>query len=164
MVRGRPVVPLIRDPFHAAIPFTPPDEDTVRTWISLPIVLMLGVATQAHAQGLERGARDGRERGEAIAGPLGAAVGGAIGAAVGTANNILGIDRRDRFRIYVLGERRPSFAYAGPVRVGTVLPEDGVVYYDVPPEFALPNYNYTIVNDHPVLVEPRTRRIVEVIE
>ncbi|CAM2917917.1 MULTISPECIES: DUF1236 domain-containing protein [Methylobacterium] len=136
----------------------------MRHWISLPIVLTLGFVAPAHAQGLARGAQDGRERGEAIAGPLGAVVGGAIGAAVGTANSILGIDRRDRFRIYAIGERRPSFAYAGPVRVGTVLPEDGVVYYDVPAEFALPNYNYTIVNDHPVLVEPRTRRIVEVID
>jgi len=136
----------------------------MRFWISLPVVLMLGAVTPAHAQGLARGAQDGRERGEAIAGPLGAVVGEAIGAAVGTANSMLGIDRRERFRIYAIGERRPSFAYAGSVRVGTVLPEDGVVYYDVPSEFALPNYNYTIVNDHPVLVEPRTRRIVEVIE
>ena len=55
-------------------------------------------------------------------------VGGAIGAAVGTANGILGVDRRERFRIYALGERRPSVALAGPVRVGTVLPEDGIVF------------------------------------
>ena len=116
------------------------------------------------AQGLERGAQEGANRGGMIAGPLGAVVGGAVGAAVGTANGILGIDRRERFRIYATGERRPSFALRGPVRVGTVLPEDGVVYYDVPPEFALPSYNYTIVNDHPVLVDPRTRRVVEVID
>ncbi|MGT2488521.1 DUF1236 domain-containing protein [Methylobacterium oryzae CBMB20] len=118
----------------------------------------------ARAQGLERGAQEGAARGEEMAGPLGAIVGGAIGAAVGTANGILGVDRRERFRIYALGERRPSVALAGPVRVGTVLPEDGIVYYDVPREFALPEYSYTIVNDHPVLVEPRSRRIVEVID
>ena len=101
---------------------------------------------------------------EAIAGPVGAVVGGAIGAAVGTANGILGIDRRERFRIYAAGERRPSFRYDGPLRVGTVLPPEGVIYYDVPPEFALKGLNYTIVNDHPVLVEPGTRRVVEVID
>ena len=50
------------------------------------------------------------------------------------------------------------------MRVGTVLPEDGVVYYDVPREFALPEYGYAIVDGHPVLVEPRTRRVVEVID
>lgn len=124
----------------------------------------LGWAGAVQAQGLERGAQEGANRGEMIAGPLGAVVGGAVGAAVGTANGILGIDRRERFRIYATGERRPSFTYKGPLRVGTVLPEDGVVYYDVPSEFALPDYNYTVVNDHPVLVDPRTRRVVEVID
>lgn len=128
------------------------------------LALAIACTGASLAQGLVRGAQEGAARGESEAGPLGALVGGAIGAAVGTANGILGVDRRDRFRIYALGERRPSFVYASPVRVGSVLPEDGVVYYDVPPEFALPGYNYTIVNDHPVLVEPRTRRVVEVIE
>ena len=127
-------------------------------------LVVIGLTLSAQAQGLARGAQDGRERGEAIAGPLGAIVGEAIGGAVGTANSILGIDRRERFRIYALGERRPSFAYGRPIRVGTVLPEDGVVYYDVPREFALPDYNYTIVDNHPVLVDPGTRCIVEVIE
>lgn len=132
-------------------------------WLTVAVVT-LAWAGSVQAQGLERGAREGADRGGMIAGPLGAVVGGAVGAAVGTANGILGIDRRARFRVYALGERRPSFAYAGPVRVGTVLPDDGVVYYDVPTEFALPNYNYTVVNDHPVLVDPRTRRVVEVID
>jgi hypothetical protein len=123
-----------------------------------------GVFGQAHAQGLARGAQDGAERGGNIAGPLGAAVGSAIGGAVGSANQILGIDRRERFRIYTLGDRRSSIPYAGDVRVGAVLPKEGMTYYDVPPEFALKGYNYTIVNDRPVLVEPGTRRIVEVIK
>ncbi|MEN3234128.1 MULTISPECIES: DUF1236 domain-containing protein [Methylobacterium] len=127
------------------------------------LLLGFGIAA-AQAQGTARGAQDGATRGEAIAGPVGAVVGSAIGAAVGTANSILGIDRRERFRIYAAGEHRPSFRLAGPVQVGTVLPPDGVVYYDVPPEFALKGLNYTIVNDHPVLVEPGTRRIVEVID
>ena len=51
------------------------------------------------------------------------------------------------------------------VRVGVVLPESGVTYYDVPAEYrAPPGYRYTIVNDRPVLIEPRTRRIVEIID
>lgn len=136
----------------------------VRTIGLAALALTFGWAGAADAQGLERGAREGANRGEMIGGPFGAIVGGAVGAAVGTANGILGVDRRDRFRLYALGERRPSFTFAGSVRVGTILPEDGVVYYDVPPEFALANVNYTVVNDHPVLVDPRTRRIVEVID
>lgn len=128
------------------------------------MTLVAGTSVSAHAQGLQRGAQEGASRGEEMAGPLGAVVGGAIGAAVGTANGILDIDRRERFRIYARAERRPSFVYRGPVRVGTILPDDGPVYYDVPREFELAGYNYTVVNDHPVLVEPGTRRIVEVID
>jgi hypothetical protein len=136
----------------------------MRVTTTLMLMATLGLMGAAHAQGLERGARDGVARGEEVAGPLGALVGGAIGAAVGTANGILGVDRRERFRIYALAEHRPSIALAVPVRVGTVLPEEGVFYYDVPREFALPEYSYTIINGHPVLVEPGNRRIVEVIE
>jgi len=54
------------------------------------------------------------------------------------AQDILGIDRRERFRIYATGEHRPSFAYPGSVKVGTVLPDDGGgVSYDVPPGVCL---------------------------
>ena len=49
-------------------------------------------------------------------------------------------------------------------RVGAVLPEEGVTYYEVPPEYGVHDYRYTVVNGRTVLVEPRTRRIVEVVE
>jgi hypothetical protein len=38
-------------------------------------------------------------------------------------------------------------------------------YYDVPPEYHVDRgYRYTIVNDRPVLVDPASRRVVDVIE
>ena len=36
------------------------------------------------------------------------------------------------------------------VRVGAVLPSSGVTYYDVPPEYGVKGYRYTVVNDTPV--------------
>jgi hypothetical protein len=45
-----------------------------------------------------------------------------------------------------------------------VLPEEGVTYYDVPPEYGVRDYRYTVVNSRTVLVDPRTHRIVQVIE
>ena len=45
-----------------------------------------------------------------------------------------------------------------------MLPADGVTYYEVPAEYGVRDYRYTVVNDRTVLVEPRTRRIVEVID
>ena len=43
-------------------------------------------------------------------------------------------------------------------------PSDGVTYYDVPPEYGVHDYRYTVVNGRTVLVEPRTHRIVEIVE
>ena len=45
-----------------------------------------------------------------------------------------------------------------------ILPEQGVTYYEVPAEYHVTGYRYTYVNDRPVLVEPRTRRVVEIID
>jgi hypothetical protein len=103
----------------------------------------------AQAQGTLRGAAEGAEAGSAAAGPVG---------------GILGVDDRPRFRSYVRARGVRSYSWGGPVRVGTVLPEDSVSYYDVPTEYRVrPGYRYTIVNDQPVLVD-RTHRIVEVID
>ena len=133
--------------------------------MSLVVLATLALPVAAQAQGTIRGAEEGAAEGGRAAGPLGAIVGGAIGAATGTVGGILGVDDRPRFREYVVRERRPSYRYDNDVRVGVVLPESGVTYYDVPPEYRAPaGYRYTIVNDRPVLIEPRTRRIVEIIE
>ena len=60
---------------------------------------------------------------------------------------------------------RPSVVVKERVAVGTVLPEAGVTYYDVPAEYHVrPGYRYTVVNDRPVIVEQRSRRIVQVID
>jgi hypothetical protein len=72
--------------------------------------------------------------------------------------------RRAAFREYVIRERIPDYAVPGRIAVGTVLPESGVTFYDVPPSFAATPYRYTIVNGSTVLVEPRTRRVVQVVE
>ena len=134
-------------------------------------------AVQAQVvQGTVNGAQRGANEGERTGGPIGGVVGGAIGAgvgaatgAVGTAGRIVGgvLDpvARPRFREYVVREHRPSFRYAQPLRVGVVLPRAGVTYYEVPGEFkARPGLRYTVVNDRPVLVDPATRQVVEVIE
>ena len=122
----------------------------------------LPVATQAQGVpgGVERGSRDG----ERAAGPVGAVVGGVIGGVVGGVAGVLGVDERPRFRSYVVEQRRPSYPYREDVRVGAVLPEQGVTYYDVPQESGVRDYRYTVVNGRTVLVDPRSHRIVEVVE
>lgn len=77
---------------------------------------------------------------------------------------IISDEERPRFRQYIVEERIPSYTVDMPVRVGTVLPEAGVTYYDVPQQFGATTYRYTVVNDRPLLVEPRTRRVMQVID
>ncbi len=60
----------------------------------------------------------------------------------------------------------PSYEYRDDLRVGAVLPEEGVTYYEVPPEYtSAREYRYTVVNgDNTVLVDPRTHTIVQIVD
>jgi len=136
-----------------------------RTLMALAMISATAlVPTMASAQGvpggIERGARDG----ERAAGPVGAIVGGTVGGVVGGVAGVLGVDQRPRFHKYVVDQRRPSYRYDNDLSVGVVLPEQGVTYYDVPQEYGVRDYRYTVVNDRTVLVDPRTRRVVQIVE
>jgi hypothetical protein len=80
------------------------------------------------------------------------------------ANAGIAVDQRPAFREYVIRERVPNYSIPDRVVVGGVLPETGVTYYDVPQTFGATPYRYTVVNGRTILVEPRTRRIVQVID
>lgn len=131
-------------------------------WTALATGLALSSAAQA--QGVVGGAQRGAEEGAAAAGPVGGVIGGVLGGVAGGVAGLLGVDQRPRFRQYVVREGRPSYRYREDVRVGAVLPSSGVQYYEVPQEYGVREYRYTVVNDRVVLVEPRTRRIVQIIE
>jgi len=119
----------------------------------------------AQAQGVPGGAARGAEEGGQAAGPLGAAAGAVVGGVTTGVAGLLGVDQRPRFREYVIREHHPSFRYGGEVRIGEVLPARGVRFYAVPREYHVrPGYRYAIVNDRPVIVDPRSRQIVEIIE
>lgn len=76
----------------------------------------------------------------------------------------IAIERRPAFREYIIRERVPNYVIPGEIIVGGVLPEVGVTYYDVPGTYASTPYRYTVVNGRTVLVEPRSRRIMQVVE
>jgi hypothetical protein len=125
---------------------------------------LLALPVAAQAQGTVRGAQEGARQGERDAGPIGAVVGGTLGAVAGTVGGILGVEDRPRFRTYVVEQRVPSYRYDSDFRVGATLPENGVTYYEVPAEYHVQGYRYTYVNDHAVLVDPRTHQIVQIID
>ena len=78
--------------------------------------------------------------------------------------NGIAVAQRPAFREYVVRERVPTYTIPDRVIVGGVLPEAGITYYDVPQTYGPTTYRYTVVNGQTVLVEPRTRRVVQVID
>ncbi|WP_029352837.1 DUF1236 domain-containing protein [Bosea sp. 117] len=129
--------------------------------LATAIVLALPVAASAQqGAGVAAGAATGAVGGAIVGGPVGAVVGGVTGAFVGG----IAEERRAGFRSYVVEEQVPSYAYERDVVVGTELPTTGVRYYEVPERFGDTPYRYTVVNNRTVLVDPRTHRVVQIIE
>ena len=121
--------------------------------------LMLPVA--AHAQsGATTGAVGGAVGGAIVGGPVGAVVGGVGGAIIGGISD----DTRPRFRTYVTEQRKPSYAYTSELKIGAELPKSGVTYYEVPAEYGVKQYRYTVVNNRTILVDPSTHRVMQVID
>ena len=73
-------------------------------------------------------------------------------------------DQRPAFREYIVRERVPNYTISERVIVGGVLPETGVTTYDVPQTYGATPYRYTVANGQTVLVEPRSRRIMQVVD
>ena len=132
--------------------------------LALALMAPVGAYAQTRndnsAGGAAAGATTGAVGGAIVGGPIGAAVGGVTGAIVG---GIVG-SQQPQFREYVVQQRVPSYAYEQPLAVGAVLPERGVTYYEVPQQYGAQEYRYTVVNDTPVLVDPRTRRVIQIVQ
>src|SRR6476660_8854441 len=125
------------------------------------LAVVLAGSSGAYAQGgAATGAATGAVGGAVVGGPVGAAVGAGVGAIAGG----IADESRPRFRTYVTGQKHLSYRYQNEVRVGADLPSSGVTYYEVPKEYGVTQYRYTVVNDRTVLVDPGTHRIIEVID
>lgn len=138
----------------------------MRKIILAAAVAMLPITALAQTTGGAAGGAGGADAatgGSAGAGAAGPS-GGGTGEAGGAAGGSISRDMAPRFRAYVIQQQVPSYSYREDVRVGAVLPEGGVTYREVPAEYGVSGYRYTIVNDQPVIVEPRTRRVIQVIE
>jgi len=106
-------------------------------------------------QGTVTGAAGGAATGAIIGGPPGAVIGGAAGAVAGT---VLAPPPPE-VQSYVLQEDQPSVVVKRRVIVGQALPRD-VVLYKVPKYEA---YEYGVVNNQRVIVDSRSRRVVQIL-
>ena len=108
-------------------------------------------AQSTTATGAASGARAGGE----VAGPLGEVVGGTVGAAVGA-----GLEIPNAVITSIQGERVPSVTVRERVVVGEPLPPS----VELRPVPSYTEYRYAVVNDRRVIVEPRTRKIIKIID
>jgi hypothetical protein len=120
---------------------------------------MVVAAGSAYAQSSTvNGAAGGAVTGAIVGGPVGAAVGGIVGAAAGTA-----IDPPPE-RVVSYVREAPAPADTAVIRekvvVGAALPET-VVVQKIPEN---PKYAYAVVNKQRVIVEPSSRKVIQVID
>jgi uncharacterized protein DUF1236 len=101
------------------------------------------------------GAVGGAVVGGAVGGPVGAAVGAGVGATVG-----LAAEPPAPVVTYVERENVPSVAVQEQVVVGQPLPAT-VELHSVPQHT---QYSFAVVNHKRVIVEPKTRKVVKIIE
>jgi Protein of unknown function (DUF1236) len=132
-------------------------EDTMnnRLAVSLIAATLLTSGAALAQSTTATGAANGAAAGGAVAGPVGEIVGGTVGAAVGA-----GLEIPNAVITSVQGERAPSVTVRERVVVGEPLPE--VVELRPVPRHT--EYRYAIVNDRRVIVEPRTRKIIKIID
>ena len=124
-----------------------------RLAISLAAASLLASSAAFAQSTTEEGARNGARAVGDIGGPVGASVGAPVGAAVGAGLEI------------------PNATRGGIPRDDSVVIHDGAVAGEpLPPTVVLrpvpnyPKYRYAVVNDRRVIVEPRTRRVVKIID
>ncbi|MBB3560942.1 DUF1236 domain-containing protein (plasmid) [Sinorhizobium sp. B11] len=104
------------------------------------------------------GAAGGAATGAIVGGPVGAAVGGIVGGVAGSV-----IDPPPQ-KVVTYVQQAPApethVVVKEKVVVGQPLPET-VVVTPIPDE---PKYSYAIVNDERVIVEPSSRKVIQVIQ
>jgi hypothetical protein len=108
-----------------------------------------------------QGAVHGADERYRVAGPIGALFRDAVGGGVGS---LFGVDRRQRFLDYAAKQHHDSYAFDRQVEVGAVLSEQGVTFYEIPPDYNARGYKYTIVNGRTVIVDPQSRSIVLIVD
>ena len=106
-------------------------------------------------EGTAAGAAAGAVTGGVIGGPVGAVVGGVVGAAIGTA-----AEPPPEVRTYVTRESVPSVTVQEEIVVGR--PVTGQVEWRPIPQHE--DYRFAVINNKRVIVDSKTRRIVQIID
>jgi len=123
--------------------------------VLLTAITLTPAVALAQQDPVSRNVNRGAAQGQAAGGPIGGFVGGTVGLATGLAEGITtGVV--DAVRV----APAPNVVIRERVVVGEPLPPR-VRLYTVP---RYERYRYAVVNDERVIVDPRTRRVIRIIE
>lgn len=126
-----------------------------RMLVTLAAAAVIAPSVAFAQGGTATGAVGGAAAGAAVGGPVGAVVGGTVGAVIGTA-----AEPPQEVITYVERERVPSVTVRERVVVGEPLP--ATVRLRTVPRHT--EFGYAVVNNQRVIVEPKTRRVVRIIQ
>lgn len=127
----------------------------MRIKLLLLAAALAAVPSFANAQSTTaEGAASGAAAGSQVGGPVGAIVGGTVGAAVGAA-----VEIPNALILSVQRANAPSVVVRERIVIGERLPP--TVQLLAVPDY--PDYRYAVVNDQRVIVDPRSRAIVHIV-
>ena len=126
-----------------------------RLAVSLTVVSLLAPGSAFAQSTTATGAVNGARTGGAVAGPIGEIVGGTVGAAVGAA-----VEIPNAVITSIPDDRVPSVTIQDRIVVGEPLP----AAVEVRPVPGYSDYRYAVVNDRRLIVDPRTRRVIRIID
>ncbi len=122
------------------------------------VVALASISSNAlAASGAATGAAGGAITGAIVGGPVGAAVGGVAGAITGAV-----LDPPREVVTYVQQQPIPqaTTVVSEPVVVGHPVPSS-VEVMPIPDQ---PRYGYAVINQQRVIVEPKTHRVVQIVQ
>jgi hypothetical protein len=133
------------------------EDDVMKSRLMVPLIAVSLLASgSAWAQSTTAtGAVNGARTGGAVAGPIGEIVGGTVGAAVGAA-----VEIPNAVITSIPDDRVSSVTIQDRVVVGEPLP----AAVEVRPVPGYSDYRYAVVNDRRLIVDPRTRRVIRIID
>jgi hypothetical protein len=130
----------------------------MKTIIIAAAALASSYAASAYADGAVTGAVGGAATGAIVGGPVGAGVGAIVGGVAGAT-----LDPPPR-EVITYVEQAPAptqtVVVQEPVAVGAALPAE-VLVTPIPDN---PKYGYVVMGQQRVIVEPRSRKVVQVIQ
>jgi hypothetical protein len=93
----------------------------------------------------------------------GAAIAQSTSTTTTTTQQTITTEQAGKIRTYVQREKKPSVKVTEQVSVGSTLPASTEIY-SFPADVGVTNYRYSVVNDRTVIVDPQSRRVIQVID